>query len=36
MKAAQVLEFKQPYVLQDLPIPVPGPGELLIRTRAAG
>jgi propanol-preferring alcohol dehydrogenase len=36
MRAAQIVAFKQPYEVRDVPIPTPGPGELLIKSGAAG
>ena len=36
MKAAVVTEFGQPLVLEDRPIPTPGPGEVLVRIEASG
>ncbi|MDP3410455.1 alcohol dehydrogenase AdhP [Bosea sp. (in: a-proteobacteria)] len=36
MKAAVVRAFGQPLVVEDVPIPVPGPGELLVRVLACG
>jgi len=36
MKAAVLHEFKQPLVLEDVPRPVPGPGDLLIELEACG
>ena len=38
MKAARVLQFGQPNVITsvDLPRPEPGPGQLLVRVKAAG
>jgi len=36
MRAALVREFGRPLVLEDLPIPSPGPGELLVRIAASG
>ncbi|WP_316231970.1 alcohol dehydrogenase AdhP [Bradyrhizobium sp. SZCCHNR1051] len=36
MKAAVVKAFGKPLVIEDVPIPVPGPGELLVRVKACG
>ncbi|MBV8066496.1 MAG: alcohol dehydrogenase AdhP [Candidatus Eremiobacteraeota bacterium] len=36
MKAAVVREFGQPLVIEELPVPVPGPGELLVEVVACG
>ncbi|WP_235735532.1 zinc-binding dehydrogenase [Nocardioides alcanivorans] len=36
MKAWQMTAARSPLVLADVPVPVPGPGEVLIETRAAG
>ncbi len=36
MKAAVVRELGQPLVIEERPIPVPGPGEVLVRIRATG
>jgi propanol-preferring alcohol dehydrogenase len=36
MKAAIVKAFGKPLVIEDVPIPVPGPGELLVKVRACG
>lgn len=36
MRAAVVREFGQPLIIADVPIPVPGPGEVLIRLQASG
>jgi alcohol dehydrogenase, propanol-preferring len=36
MKAAVVKTFGEPLVIEDVPIPVPGPGELLVKVRACG
>ncbi len=36
MKAAVVRAFGQPLVIEDVPVPVPGPGELLVKVRACG
>jgi alcohol dehydrogenase, propanol-preferring len=36
MKAAIVKAFGKPLVVEDVPIPVPGPGELLVKVRACG
>src|SRR3569833_1401871 len=36
MKAAVVTDFSKPLEIQDLPIPEPGPGQLLVRIEASG
>ena len=36
MKAAVVTEFGAPLVIEDRPIPVPGPGEVLVRIESSG
>lgn len=36
MKAAVVYQFKQPLVIEDRPIPTPGPGEVVVRLEASG
>ncbi|PWJ48834.1 alcohol dehydrogenase, propanol-preferring [Quadrisphaera granulorum] len=36
MKAAVVTEFKAPLELQERPVPVPGPGQVLVRLEASG
>jgi len=36
MKAAVVKAFGKPLVIEDVPIPVPGPGELLVKLKACG
>jgi alcohol dehydrogenase, propanol-preferring len=36
MKAAVVRAFGEPLVIEELPIPVPGPGQVLIRVVASG
>lgn len=36
MQAAQVEQFGQPLVIQKLPIPTPGPGQILVKTEACG
>jgi propanol-preferring alcohol dehydrogenase len=36
MKAAVVKAFGQPLVIEDVPVPVPGPGELLVRVKDCG
>jgi alcohol dehydrogenase, propanol-preferring len=36
MKAAVVREFGKPLQIEDLPVPTPGPGEVLVRLRASG
>ncbi len=36
MKAAVVTEFGSPLQVKDLPIPVPGPGEVLVRIQTSG
>src|SRR5436305_11875500 len=35
MKAAAIHRYKQPVVIVDLPKPSPGPGDLLVKMRAA-
>lgn len=36
MKAAVVREFGKPLSIEDIPIPSPGPGEVLVKIRATG
>lgn len=36
MKAAVVREFGQPLVIEEVPVPRPGPGELLVKIEACG
>lgn len=36
MKAAVVREFGKPLVIDEVPIPTPGPGELLVEVVACG
>jgi alcohol dehydrogenase, propanol-preferring len=36
MKAAVVTDFRSPLQLQDLPVPEPGPGEVLVRIETSG
>jgi propanol-preferring alcohol dehydrogenase len=36
MKAAVLHEIGQPLVIEDIPMPEPGPGEVLIQTKACG
>ncbi|HTR16735.1 MAG TPA: alcohol dehydrogenase AdhP [Acetobacteraceae bacterium] len=36
MKAAVVHRFGEPLVIEDVPVPVPGPGELLVKVVACG
>ena len=36
MKAAVVRSFREPLAVQELPIPSPGPGEVLVKIRATG
>jgi propanol-preferring alcohol dehydrogenase len=36
MRAAVVREFGKPLVLEDLPVPTPGRGEVLVKTEACG
>jgi propanol-preferring alcohol dehydrogenase len=36
MKAAVVRNFGEPLVIEDVPVPVPGPGEVLVRVIACG
>src|SRR5256885_16097080 len=35
MKAAAIRAYKQPVTMMDLPKPSPGPGDLLVKMRAA-
>ena len=35
MKAAAIRRYKQPVAIVDLPTPSPGPGDLLVKMRAA-
>jgi propanol-preferring alcohol dehydrogenase len=36
MQAAQVLQFGQALVLRELDVPMPGPGQILVKTEACG
>ncbi len=36
MKAAVVHEFGAPLVIEDVPIPEPGPGQILVKLEACG
>jgi propanol-preferring alcohol dehydrogenase len=36
MKAAVVRRFGQPLVIENVPVPVPGPGEMLVKVMACG
>ena len=36
MKAAVVREFGKPLLIEDVPVPVPGPGEVLVKIMATG
>ena len=36
MKAAVVQQFGEPLVIKDVPVPVPGPGEILVKVMACG
>ncbi|MBB4375833.1 alcohol dehydrogenase AdhP [Bradyrhizobium sp. SBR1B] len=36
MKAAIVKQFGKPLVIEDVPVPQPGPGEILIKVKACG
>lgn len=36
MKAAVVRRFGEPLTIEDVPVPVPGPGELLVKVMACG
>ena len=36
MKAAVVHEFNRPLVVEDVPVPTPGPGELLVKIETSG
>ena len=36
MKAAVVTDFHAPLQVQDLPVPEPGPGEILVRIETSG
>jgi propanol-preferring alcohol dehydrogenase len=36
MKAAIVKQFGKPLVIEDVPVPQPGPGEILVRVKACG
>jgi hypothetical protein len=36
MKAAVVKQFGKPLVIEDVPVPQPGPGEVLVKVKACG
>ena len=36
MQAAQVEHFGKPLVFKELDVPVPGPGQILVKTEACG
>jgi alcohol dehydrogenase, propanol-preferring len=36
MKAAVVREFKQPLTIEEVPVPAPGPGQILVKIAASG
>ena len=36
MKAAVVRAFKEPLVIQEVPVPVPGAGQILVKIAASG
>lgn len=36
LKAAVVHQFGKPLVIKDVPVPVPGPGEILVKVMACG
>jgi propanol-preferring alcohol dehydrogenase len=36
MKAAVVREFKQPLTIEEVPVPTPGPGQILVKIAASG
>lgn len=36
MKAVVLKEFHQPFAVEELPIPEPGPGEVLVKVMASG
>jgi propanol-preferring alcohol dehydrogenase len=36
MKAAVVTDFRSPLQIQDIPVPIPGPDEVLVRIEASG
>ncbi|MDT7710347.1 MAG: alcohol dehydrogenase, propanol-preferring [Pseudonocardiales bacterium] len=36
MRAAVVTDFHAPLQIQDLPVPEPGPGQVLVRIEATG
>ena len=36
MKAAVVRSFGKPLVIEDVPVPTPGPGEVLVKVKACG
>jgi alcohol dehydrogenase, propanol-preferring len=36
MQAAVVRAFRQPLVIEEMPVPRPGPNQILVRTEACG
>ncbi|WP_163778686.1 alcohol dehydrogenase catalytic domain-containing protein, partial [Proteus mirabilis] len=36
MKAAVVREFRKPLVIEEVPVPEPGPGQILVKIAATG
>ena len=36
MKAAVLEEFGKPLVVQEIPVPTPGPGEVLVQVKGSG
>ena len=36
MKAARIVEYDKPLVIEDIPTPQPGPGQVLVRIKGAG
>jgi propanol-preferring alcohol dehydrogenase len=36
MRAAVVRHFHEPLVIEDRPIPTPGPGQVLVKVEASG
>lgn len=36
MKAVVLKEFHQPFAVEELPVPEPGPGEVLVKVMASG
>ena len=36
MRAAVLRKFNEPLVIEEKPIPTPGPGEVLVKVRASG